>query len=455
MRRTLAAARALAGLVAAATIVGGPSGTAQAQTAPKLGALQGKALASGIAVAYRPEGLLPIASPVDLSSPDALATITSGPSTFARASAADPGDLLANPGALLALASSDYQPGTVPPYPYRVSATSGVGEPSAESNPAPGLNARVDAEANGSSAQSTMPALAAPAVATAGSISSNATTATDGSTVTVHARVEVSNFNLLGILTIDSIVSDVTATSDGTTTNLTGNTIATGAAVAGQPVTIDASGVHSGPTPQDAKPLLGPVVGSGGGSVDQILSNAGIHVTLAGPVAQDGTTTGQLTAAGLHIEIEVSNQTIPVLAQIPGLVPPTDAPGVEDLLVVSQTRHLQYIDVARGYVSLTALAATPRSVVAPVAPSKSATPVASASSLVGATPAAAPAPAASGRAVAVPAAVQRPEATLATGIGALVLIALLVQPFAGGLLKRLADTVLAPGATEACPREER
>jgi hypothetical protein len=128
---------------------------------------------------------------------------------------------------------------------------------------------------------------------------------------------------------------------------------------------------------------------------------------------------------------------------------------VEDLLVVSQTRHLQYIDVARGYVSLTALAATPRSVVAPVAPSKSATPVASASSLVGATPAAAPAPAASGRAVAVPAAVQRPEATLATGIGALVLIALLVQPFAGGLLKRLADTVLAPGATEACPREER
>jgi hypothetical protein len=393
-----------------------------------------------VAVAYKPENLLPIASPIDLSSPDALATIASGPSTFARASVADPGDLLANPDALLTLFSADYQQGTIPPYPFRVAASSGVGEPSAESNPAPGLNARVNADGQGSSARATMPGLAAPAVATAGSITSTATTSTDGEKVTLHARTEVHSFNLLGVVTIESLVTDVSATSDGVKTDVKGATTISGAAVAGSPVTIDGEGVH----------------GAGGPLNDQ-LAAAGITMTLTGPVEQDGETAGQVMAAGLHIVID-SKPSQPVIGPLVDLVPPNDLPMVEDLLVLTRVRHLQYIDVGRGHVSLVTRGQ-------PIAESASvdlgsdlppAPASVDAASLVGDTLAAPAAPPAGDVDTTTRAAPEPASATtLATGIGALALLALLAQPFLGHQLSRLATALLAPGAAGSCPLEER
>ena len=448
MTRAVTVARVMAVLLASSVFLGGPgvpAAKAQSETRSTLAGIQGRALASGVAAAYKPENLLPIASPIDLSSPDALATIASGPSTFARASVADPGDLLANPDALFALASSDYEPGTIPPYPFRVSASSGYGEPSAESNPAPGLNARVAADTSGSKAQAAMPALSAPAVATAGSVASTASTLTDGATVTLHARTEVQNFNLLGVLTIASLVTDLTATSDGVKTDLKGGTTISGAAVQGQAVTIDAAGVH------DAN-----------NQINEQLKNAGIHVTLAGPVAQQGGTAGQLTSAGLRIVLD-SAPAQPVGTQLATLVPPTDAPFVEDLLALAQVRHLQYIEVGRGIVSLvtrgrpltSALPEFNPSTDLPLAPA----PI-DAGSLVGDT--ALPAPAA---ATPVPASRSTPAApttteptnatSLATGIGALALLALLAQPVLGDRLARLANGLLGPGADGSCPQEER
>ncbi len=148
---------AVLALVASSTLVGGTVHAqtdtgAEATSPPALGGYEGRAQSSGLHVFYNPEGLLPVAAPVDFGSPDALATITSGPSTFGRASVADPGDLLVNPDALLAQADPSYPGGTLPPYPFRISATSGFGEPVAESRPAPGLEARVEAEELGKAA---------------------------------------------------------------------------------------------------------------------------------------------------------------------------------------------------------------------------------------------------------------------------------------------------------------
>jgi len=122
------------GLVAAATLLpaGAFPGKAKASS-PTLGGYTGSAAASGLHVFYNPEGLLPVAAPVDVGIPDALATITTGPSTFARASVADPGDLLVNPDALITLGFAQWKPGTLPPYPYRVNATSGSKTPTGES----------------------------------------------------------------------------------------------------------------------------------------------------------------------------------------------------------------------------------------------------------------------------------------------------------------------------------
>ena len=442
--RAVSAARVAAGLLFASSFLGGPTThRAQAQTAPSLAGLQGRALASGVAVAYKPENLLPIASPVDLSAPDALATIASGPSTFARASVADPGDLLANPDALLALAGlPGYQPGTIPAYPFRISASSGVGQPTAESNPAPGLNARVSADSTGSTAQAVMPGLAAPGIATAGSITSTSSTTTDGATVTVRARTQVSNFNLLGVFTIDSLVTDVSATSDGEKTDVKGGTTITGAAFMGQAVTVDANGIQGG-----IKPLV------------DALGTAGIHITLAAPEAQEGKTAGQLTAAGLQILID-SAPAKPVLGQIPGLVPPLDVPGVEDAIALTQVRHLQYIDIGRGQVSLAArgkFASPPAEDIDLGSDVLPAPATVGAANLVGDTTplAATPLPRAGRTPQPLAATEPASSTTLAAGIGALALLALLAQPFFGHRLARFADALLAPGATGSCPQEER
>lgn len=444
--RGLTTARLALGLVAAATILGGPSAPAakaQETGGSSLAGIQGKAQASGVAAAYRPENLLPIASPIDLSSPDALATIASGPSTFARASVADPGDLLANPDALLSLFSADYPQGTVPPYPFRVSASSGVGQPTAESNPAPGLNARVNADQKGSSAQATMPSLGAPAIATAGSITSSATTSTDGSKVTVHARTQVNNFNLLNTFTFESLVTDVTATSDGVKTDVAGTTTISGAVLAGTPVTVDSAGVQGA-----------------GKSLNDQLKAVGISISLTGPVEQGGDTAGQVTAAGLHIVLD-SAPASPVIDPLTGLVPPNDLPLVEDLLQAARTRHLMYIDVGRGQASLVTRG-TPiaQSVDTGLGSDLQLAPAeVGALGLVGGTdlPSIEPAPVSTGSGPA-PAPLRSEPAsttTLAGGIGALAVLALLAQPFLGKALATFATTTLAPGAAGSCPREER
>ena len=161
-----------------ATLVG-PATVGRAQEAPG-GARRHPGHAArrpGSTSRTTPTALLPLPPLVDIGAPDALATIASGPATFARASVLDPGDILANPGAVLRRA----EPGRPrhPAYPFRITANSGTA-PSAESNPGPGLSARVTATDEGSTAEATASAFDAPAVATVGSLTAKATTATDG-----------------------------------------------------------------------------------------------------------------------------------------------------------------------------------------------------------------------------------------------------------------------------------
>lgn len=464
MTSAVRVARVVLGLVVAATLVDAGRAPASAQTA-SLGGYQGRAAASGIHVLYAPEGLLPTSPPGDLGIPDALATIASGPVTFARAAVADPGDLLANPDALLALADSSWEPGTIPPYPYRVTASSGVGEPEAASSPAPGLHARVEVDSSSSWAQSTTPAMDAPAIATIGSMSSTATTSTDGSTVTVRSQAEISGVDILGLVTIDSVVTDLTATSDGTDTSIDGGTIVTGASVLGQPVTIDADGVHlAGDPSAPPDPLLGGVIGPLVGGVNDLLAGAGIRITVAGPVELDGGTGGELASAGLRIDLDLSPETIPGLADLLDALPPLEnpapgAPSIEDLLVAAEARHIAAVQLGPGVVSLDARPAV--SFTPPARPPASSTPP-PAPTRTGALPSsrvASPNPAATD--TATPSATSpalaegAPATSLGTGIGALALLALLTQPVLGDRIARASAALLAAGTGDSCPREQR
>ena len=350
-RRVTTAARVAMALVAGATLV--RSGSADAQDAAPvstIGGFEGTAAASGVRVVYNPEGILPIPPPIDLSIPDALATIASGPSTFARASVADPGDLLSNPDALLTQGSPDYPAGAIPPYPFRISASSGSGAPTATLTPLPGLEASVSALPDGSEATASTPRATAPAIVTFGTARSHTTTHTDGSTVTLEASSTLSDFDLLGVLTIDSVATRLSVTSDGTTTTTSGGTVVTGASVLGTPVVIDADGIHPR---EDARGVESAAVTA----VNDLLTGLGLRITVASPVEQEAPQAGQLISPGLRVDLEVSEKTFPQIGDLLGQLPPLPplvpgAPGLDDVLALARARHLLTIGVGQAAVDL-------------------------------------------------------------------------------------------------------
>jgi hypothetical protein len=430
------------------------SGPAQAQyrsSTSTIGGFEGSAEASGLLVVYNPEGVLPIPPPVDLSSPDVLTTIASGPSTFARASMADPGDLLANPDALLSAGSEDYPSGAIPPYPYRISASSGTGAPTAKSTPAPGFEATAAADSAGSQAEATTPKASAPAILTIGSLRSHATTHTDGSTVTVEAGASLSNLDLLGVLTIKGVSTELAATSDGTTTKTSGGTVITGATVLGQPVTIDAEGIH----PRD---------GAGGAEsaivedANDALSALGLRVTVASPIEQESPTAGQLISAGLRIDVEVSDRTYPQLGDVLDLLPPLPplipgAPGGDDVLALVRARHLGTISIGQAQVSVAVrtLEDVPEPPVVNSVDPPAVEPIEVDTPVEPVSPDPLPTE------TTTPITTDRPDEALrlgfAEGIGLLAVLGLLLQPLLADRISRGAASLLRANSTDSCLRE--
>lgn len=302
-----------------------------------------------------------------------------------------------------------------------------------------------------------MPALDAPAVARIGSMTARTTTHTDGTTVTVDARSDVNGINILGVITIDSVVTDLSATSDGNETTFTGGTRVVGAEVLGLPVTIDQDGIHQAPgSPTLLQGLFGPTTSS----VNDLLAGVGLRITLAGPVELSGGRAGQLGSDGLRIDFELSETTYPALAALIDAVPPLDnpvpgAPSIEDVLAAARARHLVSMELGRGLVSLEARPPASFAPFVPLPAPPTRPPVTSGAPFDFASPPAAPVPTSP-----VP---ERPPALIAdvpelpagAGVGALVLLALLAHPFIGQLLARACAAVLAPGGSESCSWEER
>jgi hypothetical protein len=237
------------------------------------------------------------------------------------------------------------------------------------------------------------------------------------------------------------MVTDVVATSDGGVPKLTGGTTITGATVADKPVTIDATGVH------------------GPAEVERALADAGIRLTLAGPTKLAGKTAGQLAATGLRIDLELSPRTVPALNQLADAIPSFDspvpgAPSVDDLVVVLRAKHLAAIDLGGASVTLSASAAPALDDIsidtgafgAPgMATTGLDTSLPSGPASIGAAP----------TELSPKLSSDTPAASVGAGIGALALLALLVQPFVGDRLARAAAAVLGDDVAETCLREER
>ena len=111
------------------------------------------------------------------------------------------------------------------------------------------------------------------------------------------------------MIVIDSVTTDLTATSSGADTKLTGGTKVVGASAAGHahhhrrrrdPRRRTAPGRS---WPAWSRPLTG--------SLNDLLAAVGIHLTVAAPVKVAGAGAGELASDGLRIDVELSPKTLP------------------------------------------------------------------------------------------------------------------------------------------------
>jgi hypothetical protein len=348
--------RGLAGLLLAGSLLGAAA-AAPPVRAQEAGGVTGDEIfggytltsrASGMQVTYDIPGALPISPIVQLSVPEALATLSSGPSGYGLASLAFPGPLVADLGTVIALAEENAP--EVPGYPIRQEAFYPSGPTEAEEGTEDGTVMRAATEATASEALTRYTGMQAPPVVTAGSVvSASRSSIEDGRAVT-RARTEITDVSILGgVVQIDSIVTDLVAANNGDEAASDGATVVSGVRFLGLAATLDERGLvlveappaqEEGPVPGDALPGLGDLGGAlqpvtdplnealrevldqAVPSVNELLEAAGVTIEVLDPV--ESTDTGMISrsAAGVVVDVRYVGQDQGPLVDLVNTLPP-------------------------------------------------------------------------------------------------------------------------------------
>ncbi len=186
-----------------------------------------------------------------------------------------------------------------------------------------------------------------------GSITSTSSSLLEAGDVVSRSRVELSNVDiLLGLVHMDSIVTDLVGTSDSKDAATDGATVVSGLRVLGQPATIDANGVHlsepappassSGPLPtllpggatgplqgalDPLNQLLLTTLGDANADVNQLFAQGGISVRLIEPNEVKSGGEASRLASGVLVTIVYNGSTEPVLSNILNLIPIESLPS--------------------------------------------------------------------------------------------------------------------------------
>ena len=355
--------RRLVRLVIVAFLLGAvASPTVGAQTAgeePDVSQFGGYIVSSrsnGFQVTYDSPGLLPTGSPIfQLSVPEAVATLNSGPVGYALASFVYPGPLVADLGS--ALAASGQETG-IPPYPVRAEAFFPSGPTEARQGEQ-GTEMVATTAFGDSRARSSFSGLDFAPAAFVGSARSASQSVIEGDQVVSRTRTAISDVVLFGgIINIDSVITDIVATSNGAESASAGGTKVSGVTVLGLPATIDEDGLHFDEPPAadpSDNPVGGPIDGALGGALDpvrdglggaaeplnqlldelgiagddalqQLFEQSGIDVRLLGPIETNDGGTIERTANGLSITVNYDGSNTPVLTELLSLVPASALP---------------------------------------------------------------------------------------------------------------------------------
>jgi hypothetical protein len=379
-------------VLAAAGLGGTGSVAARAQAAGETGdTLFGtyslEARGTGVQVRYEIAGLLPGGAPVlDLTIPETLARFGSGPTGYGLASLAYPGGVIVNLSSLIAQAGAP--PGTdafIPPYPIKAEAFFPSGPIETYSTQAGGEQ-RVRTGDLGVDTAATFPQLDANPVVKVGTIRSASRTVIEDGKAVSRTRVELGGINILGgVITIDSLVTDLVAAHDGTAGASDGGTTATGvhflglaARLTGDGLILDAAppveGV-GGPLGTLLDPVLAPlqeltapvqallqqVLHQATPSLSDVLAGAGIEIRLLeqSDTASDVGAAGR-AATGLAIDFTYAGTQQDALKTMIESIPAELRPSVGPLpnpLDFLTENHIGAITLGSG--SVTALASAP------------------------------------------------------------------------------------------------
>jgi hypothetical protein len=336
----------------------------------------------GMTFTYNSPGLIPgTPSPLFAASlPESMTNMDSGPSGYALSSLVYPGPLVADLPSVLALGGVP-NANQIPAYPVRSQAFYPSGPTSASQDLGTGRESAATNETS-AQAQTVYGAAQLPPVFSAGAITSTSQSTLESDQIVTRTRVELTDVDLvLGLVHMDSIVTDLVATSNGQDAATDGTTTVQGLTVLGQPATIDATGVHLAPAPgtttTSTSPLdpltgaLGPAldplnallvqtVGSANADVNQLLAQGGITVQLLEPNEVKNGAEASRLASGVLVTITYNGSTEPVLSDILNLIPVESLPsqGVgpipftspQSIVLAMKATHIESIGLAAGNV---------------------------------------------------------------------------------------------------------
>jgi len=319
------------GLLAAA-FTAGPAGADST-----LGGFTVSGLAEAVTAQYeQPNFPLPATPSLEFDEGYAATTDNFGPTGTATASSLYPGQVVANAGPELAL----LVPGApLPPAPvWPVKATSEYPQaPNSGSTDQPGVNMDASSTTNGNTASATLgddaatagsngadPTLQAPsssgnplagssAIFGIGDMSATSSSLAPSTSANAQSSATDTGISILGgFITIGSVTSTATATSDGTTGKVTGSTAVQNMDIAGEQVTVDANGISAA---GQSTPAPLPIA-----TLNSDLGDLGISLSVTNATDKVSGPSASRTLDGLKISIDLKTLDDPI-NQLTSLLP--------------------------------------------------------------------------------------------------------------------------------------
>jgi hypothetical protein len=261
-----------------------------------------EAVATGTALSAFPTlpALLPVEVPFEATLSLATATLSSGGQGFGRASSFFPGTLTAGIRPLIETAAGVRLP--LPDYPLVVETREFEEAKHAD---VPGLTMSSDVDPDRAVAVADAGGLSLPAVVGVRSLHTESRSVLTTGRLTATSTTTLNGIDLLGVVSIGSLVSVASVTTDGVHSTCSGGVTMSGVTVAGSPATLDDSGLHV--DQQAVVPGLGV-----GKLVASVLAGTGLTARALDGVDACTTANGSRTTAGVLFSIP-----LPAIGAVP------------------------------------------------------------------------------------------------------------------------------------------